>query len=116
MKKTLIVVAAWSLPLLAFAVGAGGVNGLLNQAQDVLARLVPLLISAAVVLFLYGVLTYVLAGGDEEKREAGRHTMIYGLIAIFVMVSVWGLVNLLRDSLQLNTSTAVPNLLPTRGY
>ncbi len=95
--------------MLAFA---AGLDNLITQAQNILTRLVPLFISAAVVLFLYGVLTYILAGGDEEKRTAGRQTMIYGIIAIFVMVSVWGLVNLLKDSLQLNQSVNVPPLLP----
>ncbi|MDD5050443.1 MAG: hypothetical protein PHV93_01745 [Candidatus Pacebacteria bacterium] len=109
MKKTLIIASAWALPMLAFA---AGIDGLINFAQNILTKLVPLFISAAVVLFLYGVLTYILAGGDEEKRSAGRNTMIYGIIAIFVMVSVWGLVNLLRDSLQLNQANNVPNLLP----
>ncbi len=113
MKKTLIIASAWALPSLAFA---AGIDGLLNTAQNILTRLVPLFISAAVVLFLYGVLTYILAGGDEEKRAAGRNTMIYGIIAIFVMVSVWGLVNILRDSLQLNQANNVPNLLPGARY
>ncbi len=101
MKKTLIIVSAWSLPALAFAATAG-VNGIFDLAQNILTRAVPLLISAAVVVFLYGVLTYVLAGGDEEKRVAGRHTM----------VSVWGLVNLLRDSLTLNSGVPSLPVLP----
>ncbi|MDD5068851.1 MAG: hypothetical protein PHS53_00950 [Candidatus Pacebacteria bacterium] len=109
MKKSLIIASVWALPGLAFAAGFDNIIGL---AQRTLSQLVPLFISAAVVLFLYGVLTYILAGGDEEKRSAGRNTMIYGIIAIFVMVSVWGLVNLLRDSLQLNQANNVPNLLP----
>ena len=109
MKKTLIIASAWALPMFVFA---AGIDNLISMAQNILGRLVPLFISAAVVLFLYGVLTYIFSGGDEEKRAAGRQYMIYGIIAIFVMVSVWGLVNLLRDSLQLNQANNVPNLLP----
>jgi glycerol-3-phosphate acyltransferase PlsY len=39
-----------------------------------------------------------LAGGDEEKRTTGRNTMIYGIVAIFVILSVWGLVNILNGT------------------
>ena len=98
MKKTFALVLAWSLPLLAFA---QTFDGLINLASGWLARLVPLFIAAAVVVFLYGVLTYILSGGDEEKRKAGRDTIIYGIIAIFVMVSVYGIVHLLQNSLGL---------------
>ncbi|MBI2628060.1 MAG: hypothetical protein HYW71_01325 [Candidatus Niyogibacteria bacterium] len=40
-----------------------------------------------------GVLQFVTSGGDEEKRKEGRDHIIYGLIGLFIMVAVWGLVN-----------------------
>jgi hypothetical protein len=51
-----------------------------------------------VIYFLYGVVGYVNAGGDEEKRGAARNTMIYAVIGMFVAFSIFGLIQLLRRS------------------
>lgn len=57
---------------------------------------IPVLLSVALVIFLWGVLKYVSSGDDEEKRNSGRNFIVYGIIGLFVMVSVWGLVAVLN--------------------
>ena len=93
------------IPTIALAAGLADViatvGGLINL-------LVPVVISAAVLFFLYGLAVYMWSVGD--KKEDGKDMMIWGVIALFVMVSVWGLVNLLGDTFNLDT-TAKP--IPT---
>ncbi len=60
--------------------------------------LVPLLFSMAIVVFLYGVQKYILAGASEDKVKEGRDMMIYGIIGLAVMFSVWGLVRLVLNT------------------
>ncbi len=50
------------------------------------------------MIFVYGVMKYIANGADEAKREEGRKFMLWGIIAFFVMISVWGLVGILRDT------------------
>jgi hypothetical protein len=58
--------------------------------------LVPLVFSIAFIVFLWGIFNFFIAGGaDEEKREKGKQFMVWGFIGFFVMVSVWGIVNLM---------------------
>jgi hypothetical protein len=45
----------------------------------------------------------------EEKRKAGKSFMIWGLIALFVMVSIWGLVGVLSNTFGIN-KTLLPQL------
>ncbi|MCC6290488.1 hypothetical protein IT398_00200 [Candidatus Nomurabacteria bacterium] len=81
--------------------------------------IIPLIIGLGVVYFLWGVLQYVTAGGDDEKKAAGRSTMIYGVIALFVMVSVWGLVNVLGGTFNFggaNRPTQIPTVPPPQGF
>ncbi len=40
---------------------------------------------------------------SEEKREEGKQTVYYGVIALFVMMSIWGFVNILNNTFRLNT-------------
>lgn len=56
---------------------------------------VRLLLGLAIVLFMFGLLKYIIAGGDEAKVKEARTYIVFGLIAMFVMFSVWGLVSLL---------------------
>jgi hypothetical protein len=68
-----------------------------------LRPIVTLLISGAVVIFLYGVFKFIRSDGKE--KETGKEFMVWGLVGIFVMVSVWGLVNILRGTFNLNDSS-----------
>jgi Kef-type K+ transport system membrane component KefB len=120
MKKVVSAVALITLPAVALAqssVPSTAQSGLLGFAQlfqTILGWAVVLLISVAVVYFLYGVLKYVI-GSDPESKEKARHTMIYGLIGLAVMVAVWGLVKVLTDTFGLSSQNTAPNTpsLPT---
>lgn len=61
---------------------------------------VPLLLVLATVVFLYGVITYITAEGDEDKMATGKTYVIYGIIAMTAMVAVWGIVAALVNSFE----------------
>ncbi|MFA7285486.1 MAG: hypothetical protein WC011_01400 [Candidatus Paceibacterota bacterium] len=102
--------------------GGGGVGCSLAtnpKIQDVISytscilnlSVVPLIFSLALVMFVYGVMQYVLNEADEGKREKGKQFMVWGIIALTVMVSVWGLVNLLGGTFGINTRI-IPSVTP----
>lgn len=76
--------------------------------KSVMDKIIPLIIGAAVIVFLWGVLKYVLSGADDpDKRKDARNFMVWGIVALFVMVSVWGLVKILQTTTGIsNTSNA----------
>lgn len=78
-----------------------GLWGVLFVVMDILSHVVLLLISFAVIFFLYGVLKYITAGGDAEKMKEYKNMMIYGIVSLFIMVSFWGVVNILRNTFDL---------------
>ncbi|KND47229.1 MAG: hypothetical protein AB199_02250 [Parcubacteria bacterium C7867-004] len=59
---------------------------------------VPLIYAIAIVIFLIGMLRFFFLGG-EEGREKGKQFMLWGIIALVVMFSVWGIVRLLLTAL-----------------
>lgn len=100
MKKILASVLVGISPLVALAQSTNpgqGIAGLFNLAGWVLNKAVPLIISIAVVWFIYNVFMYTIAG-DEEKKKAAKTGMIWGIVGIFVMVSIWGLVAILQST------------------
>lgn len=62
--------------------------------DGLLTPLVPLLIGLAILVFFYGIILTVISPGGEKKAD-GKKYMLWGIIGIFVMFSVWGFVNLL---------------------
>lgn len=63
---------------------------------------IPLIFTFAVVMFIWGVVRYVINSSDEAQREQGRQFMLWGIIALTVMISVWGLVNILGATFNIN--------------
>jgi len=82
------------------------VNELIGKFLAIVNRLVPLIIAIAVLAFLWGMLRYVVSDSPEKRKEA-IGVIIYGVIAIFVMVSVWGLVNVLVDTFNFGPHNGV---------
>jgi len=73
---------------------------------------IPALIAVGLVVFLSGVVKYIRSGDNEEGRQNGRSMMIYGIIVLFVMISFWGLTNILVQSFFPGKSITIPNRLP----
>jgi len=91
-----------------FVLAANTIQGIITIAQGILQTLIPLLMGFGLVVFLWGVIKYVSAGGDEEKRKEARNTMIWGIVALFVMVAVWGLVYVLSATFQIDVGGQHP--------
>jgi hypothetical protein len=71
--------------------------------SSILNPVVALLIGLAVVYFMWGALKYVNRGHDDGAE--GVKMMTYGIFALFVMVSVWGLVYILINTFNLSSSS-----------
>lgn len=84
------------------------INYLFWRAEQILNSSIMILIGVATVVFMYGIIQYVLAGGDEKKLSAGKSYMLYGIIGLTVMVAMWGFVNLLIYTIFGTTDTGNP--------
>ncbi len=112
MKKIVYGLLAFS-PVLAFAQDAGGtvnrLDALLGTLRNFLNNVIPVLIALAVIYFIWGLITFLRASGDPKAIEAGRSQMIWGIIAIVVMVSIFGIVAFFQNTLGIGGGN-VPNL------
>lgn len=80
--------------------------------RKVLDPLIGLLLTLAIVVFFWGMVKYIRSLGEKEKKE-GKDLMVWGIIALFVMVSVWGIVRLIANTIGLDNKTAPsPIVLP----
>ena len=61
--------------------------------------LIPITVGAALVYFLYGLAQFILVSGDEKKLAEGKQKMVWGVIALFIMVSIWGIIGFLQKDI-----------------
>lgn len=94
-------------------IGPVGATGDVSAAVLLVVRYLNLAIQfftvAAVAFVIWNGFKFVMSAGDEEKRGEARSGIIYGLIGIAVMLSVYGLVNLITSSTGVSgTATVLP--------
>ena len=61
--------------------------------------LIILLFVLAVVYFVYGLVRYLLYPDNEEIRKSSKSHMLWGIIGMFIMVSVFGIMSLIINTL-----------------
>lgn len=89
----------------------GQLVGLLNIAQNLVTRLVPFTIGLAVLAFFWYLVLFIWRGGEEpSKRQEGIKGIGYSLLALFVMVSIWGIIGLLSNMLGVGVGGGLPPL------
>lgn len=108
MKRILITVGATLAtvlsPLVAFAANA---NTILNEISSLIGLATPIVVALALLYFFWGLANYILNQGDEKKKDQGKHIMIWGIIALFVMVSVWGIINVIQNTFNIDSQHSI---------
>lgn len=82
-------------------VGGQTVFNLLGTITAIMNIVIPTLITAAVIYVIAGVIKYVTAS-DSDKQAEGRTMIISGIVGLFVIVSIWGLVAVLNSTFGIN--------------
>lgn len=104
--KRLLYLAIIFLPT-AFAFGQGAActtatgirqntfKCVVDFAASLVNGLVIIIFGIGLIVFIWGLLKYIAAAGDEAAIKEAKQFIVFGIIALAVMMSVWGLTNLL---------------------
>ena len=113
MKKFIYTLIAF-FPVLAFAqnpqVNIDFLTGITQTLGTVVQSLIPIFFGLAIVYFFWGLIKFIQSAGDPEGAAKGKSIMIYGVIAIAIMGSIWGIVGWLQSvfGIQGNTNIKPP--------
>lgn len=88
----------------------GAVSGIINIAT-------PIIVGLALLYFFWGLAQFIAKSGSSESHEEGRNKMIWGLIALFVIITVWGIVFFIAEELGIRQTLSpdVTGLSPLRS-
>ena len=101
--------AAWAIVLAAALLPSGISHASARTFRELTYQLVSLLdmgtialVSVAVVVFFIGVVRNLWGydSGNAEKKRKLQETLFWGIIIIFVMVSIWGIIQILQITLS----------------
>ncbi len=106
MKKFIYAGLAFA-PVLAFAQNFGNILGLVTSLGTIIAKIIPIMFALAIIYFFWGLIVFLRAAGDPKAKEAGQNQMIWGVIAIAVMLSIYGLVYWLQQNLGVTNNSAI---------
>jgi hypothetical protein len=85
------------------------VGNLIAQAQGIVTAMIPLAVGLGVVAFFWYLVQYIWKGGDSaDNKTTSMKGMGYSILAIFVMVSIWGIVGLLGGMFGIGQGGSVP--------
>ena len=100
-KQTTIVAVTLLFPMMAMA---ATVTSALDQIKTILNLVIGLMFVLVTLYFIWGVVKYVMAAGEEAKVKEGKQHMIWGIIGMAVMAGAWGLVKVLLDTFGVSSS------------
>lgn len=80
-----------------YAASATSLVGAVNKV--LINPLIILLFAVALVVFTWGVARYLLNPENEEVRKQSRSHMMWGVIGMFIMVSVFGIMRIILNTI-----------------
>jgi len=87
----------WTIPLVAGAQTSGpvsGIKGLFTKVLIIINQITSVLFGLAILFFIWNLVVYLASSTKSEKRSEAARYMLWGIISIFVMVGLYGFINL----------------------
>jgi uncharacterized membrane protein YidH (DUF202 family) len=79
-----------------------------NVNTMIVNPLIGFLFALAIAFFLYGVLEFLMNQENEEKKTSGKSHMLWGVIGIFIMMSVWGILTIALNTIGIPDTEIEP--------
>ncbi|MCK5589181.1 MAG: hypothetical protein KAI16_02625 [Candidatus Pacebacteria bacterium] len=113
MKKLLVLLSTVMI-LPTFVLAATDLSSFLGTISGLFGNIYALLLTAAVLAFMYGLLMFIFKPGEGDKGKKHKDVMIWAIVALFLMVSVWGIVRMLQNTFftsgDVGTAVSLPPL------
>jgi len=98
------------IPFIVFA-APKNITDIINLLIGIIKQASILVVALALLFFFWGLAKFILQAGNEEKKNEGRQIMVWGIIALFIMISVWGIITVLENTFFRDSSgnTNIPS-------
>ena len=113
MKRITYALLAFA-PVLALAQTAQGtvdnLTTLGTSIKTLLNSIIPIFFVIAILYFFWGLIQFIMAAGDAKKVAEGKGIMIWGIVALVIMVALFGIINWVTNTASLSGGNTLPTL------
>jgi hypothetical protein len=81
----------------------GAVDSLLAKLwEQIFNPIIWLVAVIALAWFLWGLALFILnlGGKDDRKLNEGKRQMLWGIVGLFIIFSVWGIISVLQNTVD----------------
>ena len=105
MKLRIISLLALLSPAITLATDSTDPAGkLVENLSKLIGNLIPIAFAAALLFFFYGLALFILKAGGEDQVK-GKSIMLWGVVALFIMSSIYGIIQFLGTSIGVDTNS-----------
>jgi len=112
-KKVLIhasVLAISFMPLMVAAQTGGDIQGFITtKLGGIVGALINFMIAVATLVFIFGVVKYIAAGGDADSAKEARGYIIFSIVGLAAILGIWGIARLLAEGVG-GSNTGIPSI------
>lgn len=94
--SAIFFLVSFIIPVITFAQGGPSAVQVIGKFYDLIRGFIWLIMALALLTFLWSVFRYAFSQKEDDRKHA-KQVMVWGIIALFVMVSIWGLVYLIKE-------------------
>lgn len=105
--KKFIIIAITAFPFFTFAQELRDINSVAQKATNLGNLTIEIIIGLAIVWIIFYSFKYFIADGEEGRTKGGM-SVLFGVIGLFVILSIWGLVYILINSFTFQKNTRPP--------
>jgi len=70
--------------------------------------IVPIAFGLGTLMFFYGIARYVFNAGSKEEKVTGKHIMTWGVVVMFIMSAIWGIIAFLQRDIGIENRPFAP--------
>jgi len=112
--KKIIYFTILTLPLSVFAadfdLAGQNFKSLILTLLSIFSTLIPILFFMAFIVFFWGLSKFILNSGVPAEIQKGKNYMIWGVLALFILISFRTIIGLITDEFGFGDASVVPTL------
>lgn len=90
-------------------------TGIIQLFTDIGLKIIPFMAAVAFLVFILGVGRFIKAAGNEKEIKDSKNLLIWGIVGLFVMVTIWGIIAFLQGEFGFGTGTFIPQI-PLKSF
>ncbi|MEX2514998.1 MAG: hypothetical protein WD335_02640 [Candidatus Paceibacterota bacterium] len=83
------------------------VGNFVDSLQTLINGLIPLVAAIALLAFFWGLAKYVFQADDEEAKAKGKNIMIGGIVALFLVAAIGGIIQFIVDAFGIDSQATI---------